>query len=271
VPAAPPRGAGAFARVRPARPPTAAPTTPAATTRVAPETVARIVGRFEGLGTLEAGVEAVGATALVALVEPGISRMAVTGCARGLARFLTGDGDVATVRTAHAVVAVAVGPAATVVAGRRPGPSAALLELRVGAAAAQLGAGVRSAPAPSRRALVPLAVDARVTGAGAALGSFGPLESAVFGDGGTRLYVFSARGRDAAALGAFALDVLDAIGNVTGELGRLVSVMFRRGPDRTLVRPLAGGATVLAVAGPVTRPGRIRADTDRAVAMLEAV
>jgi hypothetical protein len=47
--------------------------------------------------------------------------------------------------------------------------------------------------------------------------------------------------------------------------------MFRRGPDRTLVRPLAGGATVLAVAGPVTRPGRIRADTDRAVAMLEAV
>ena len=54
------------------------------------------------------------------------------------------------------------------------------------------------------------------------------------------------------------------------ELGPLVSIVFRQGRRRTLVRPVGGGDALLAATGPVARPGRAWREADRAAAALEA-
>jgi hypothetical protein len=195
----------------------------------------------------------------------------VAACAGRLLRFLPAEaGELVTVRTTRAVVVLAGGTPAVVAAARRPGPPVALLELRAARAGVASG-GVGVAPAGADRALRPVSVDGRVAGAGRALASFGAVEPAVFADGDARVYVFSAPGRDALPLGRLALAACDALDDVGGELGRLVSVVLRRGGERTLVRPLAGGAAVLAATGPVTRPGRVHRDAERAATVLEAL
>jgi len=55
------------------------------------------------------------------------------------------------------------------------------------------------------------------------------------------------------------------------DLGALVSVVFRQGRRRILVRSLGGrGTALLAAAGPVARPGRAWREVDRAAAALES-
>ena len=236
------------------------------------ELVARVVACFGGIGTFEAAGERMAGTALITLVAPSLPRAAVMACAARIVRFLAaGPGEVVTVRTTRAVLVLAAATTPIVVAARRPGSPVALLELRAARAAVAVG----DAPAPTApaadRALKPLSVDDRVAGAGDALVSFGAVEATVLGDGAARVYVFSAHGRDATPLGVLALGVCEALGDGGAELGRLVSVVFHRGSERTLVRPLGSEGAVLAAAGPVTRPGRAHRDADRAAMVLEAL
>ena len=235
------------------------------------ETVARIVACFNGVGTFQAAGERAAGTTFVSLIAPSLPREAVATCAGRLVRFLgDGAGEVATVRTSRAVLVLVAAPTPIVVAARRPGASVALLELRAMRAAADGGTGVVTAPAPPTRALRTVSVDHRVRSAGHALRSFGDVEPTVFAADGAIVYVFSAPGRDATPLGALALSVYDALRD-GGDLGALVSVVFRRGRERTLLRPVGTGAAVLAAAGSVTYPGCAHRDVDRAAILLEAL
>ncbi|RPH74261.1 MAG: hypothetical protein EHM88_23065 [Candidatus Rokuibacteriota bacterium] len=236
------------------------------------ELVARVVACFGGIGTFEAAGERMAGTPLVILVAPSLSRAAVVACAARVVRFLAaGPGEVVTVRTTRAVLVLAAATTPIVVAARRPGAPVALLELRAARAAVAVGEAPATPPTTAERALKPLTVDDRVAGAGDALASFGAVEATVFGDGAARVYVFSARGRDATPVGALALGVCEALHDGGAELGRLVSVVFHRGSERTLVRPLGSEGAVLAAAGPVTRPGRVHRDAERAAMVLEAL
>jgi len=234
------------------------------------EIVRRAVACFGGVGTFEAAGERIGATTLVTLVAPSLSHAAVASSAARLAGFLAaGPGELVTVRTTRAVLVLAAATTPIVVAARRPGAPVALLELRAARAAAAVG----DAPptTPPTRSLKLLTVDDRVDGAGQALTSFGFVEPTVFGDGAARVYVFSVPGGDARPVGALALGVCEAFREGGADLGRLVSVVFRRGGERTLVRPLGNGGAVLAAAGPVTRPGRLHRDAERAATVLEVL
>jgi hypothetical protein len=252
--------------------PSASMSVPARTEVVDRETLSRVVACFSGVGTFEAAGDRVGATTLVSLVAPSLAREAVAACAARATRFLAeGAGELVTVRTTRAVLVLAAARTPIVVAVRRPGAPVALLELRAARAAAGDGEGLMAAAPSPGRVLQPLTVDRRVAGAGQALRSFGDVEPAVFADGGARVYAFGAHGLDTTPLGALALSVCEAFGEGDGELGRLVSVVFRRGEDRTLIRPLGAGDAVLAATGAVTRPGCAHRDADRAAAMLEAL
>jgi hypothetical protein len=149
----------------------------------------------------------------------------------------------------------------------------ALLELRAARAASQAGRASDGAALPSRT-LSALTVEPRVAAVASALGaSFGLVDPAVLADAGgaARVYVFRESGREAAHLGQLALAVWEGVGRAPdGDLGPLVSVVFRQGRRRILVRPVGGrGTALLAAAGPVARPGRAWRDADRAAAALE--
>ncbi len=249
-------------------PPVPRPTAPPRVELVGREALSGIVACFGGVGSFECAAERVAGSTVVALVEPGLPREAATACAGRLLPFLTGAaGEVVTVRTERAVVILAAAAVPIVVAARRPGSPVALLSLRAVRAAAAGVEGAPSIPSSQRRALEPLSVD-RAAPAALTLRSFGTVEPSVFADGPARVYVFSAGGGDDKAVGMLALDVSDALGD-GGDLGRVRAVLFRRGGEHTLVRPLSAG--VLAASGPVTRPGRILRDADRAAALLEAM
>ena len=81
--------------------------------------------------------------------------------------------------------------------------------------------------------------------------------------------MFSAPGRQVAPLGALATAVCEALRDGDAALGRLDSVVFRRGSERTVVRPLGDGTEMLAASGPISRPGRVHRDAERAAAVLE--
>jgi hypothetical protein len=94
------------------------------------------------------------------------------------------------------------------------------------------------------------------------------VEPTVCAEGAAHVYVFSANSGDDKTVAEQALGLCDAFRD-GGPLGRLRSVVSSRGDVQTIVRPLAiGGA--LAISGPVTRPGRLLGDADRAAAVLEA-
>jgi hypothetical protein len=238
---------------------------------VSREALSRIVACFSGVGSFEAAAERVADSTVVALVEPGLPRAAATASAGRLLPFMVAaPSDVVTVRTERAVLILAAATLPIVVAARRPGAPVALLALRAVRAAAAGADGVANAVSPPRRALEPVSVEGRVAEAARELRSFGTVEPTVFADGPLRVYVFNGDGGDDKALGALALDLCDALGD-GGDLGRLRAVVMRRGGEHTVVRPLTDAAGVLAVTGPVTRPGRILGDVDRASTVLETI
>lgn len=235
------------------------------------ETLSRIVATFSGVGNFETAVERLADSTVVTLVEPGLPRDIATVSAGRLLPFMAAaPSDVVTVRTERAVLILAAGALPIAVAARRPGAPVALLSLRAVRAAAVGTNGTASIASPSRRTLEPVSIGGRVVQAARALRSFGSVEPTVFADGALRVYVFSGRGGDDKAVGSLALGIYEALGD-GGDLGRLRSVVLRRGDEHTVMRPLVGAAGVLAVTGPVTRPGRILGDADRAATVLETI
>ena len=297
APAPPVRAPQPSPPVAPPAPPVAAPVPPPVVTPPPPSPIvarsaapaprraaaSEVVGRdalmqlaacLAGAGTFEAWTGTVEDTPLVAFVEPAVSRDAVTAVAARVAGLLgAAAGEQVTVRTARAAIIVSAAPTPVVVAARRPGAPVALLEMRAARAASQAGRASEGAALPSRT-LSALTVEPRVAAVASALGaSFGLVDPAVLADagGGARVYVFRESGREAAHLGQLALAVWEGLGRASdGDLGALVSVVFRQGRRRIFVRPVGGrGTALLAAAGPVARPGRAWRDADRAAAALE--
>jgi hypothetical protein len=236
--------------------------------------VTRLAACLAGVGTFESWSGVVDNTALVAFIAPTLARDAVTAVAARVAQLLgAAAGEQVTVRTARAAIIVSAAPTPVVVAARRPGAPVALLELRGMRAAGLAGRASEGAALPPRP-LAKVSVEPRVASVAGTLGAFGVLEPAVLTDAGgaARVYVFREPGREAERLAALALAVWEGLGRShDGDLGALVSVAFRQGRRRILVRPLAGrGTALLAAAGPVARPGRAWRDVDRAAAALEA-
>src|SRR5262245_61689995 len=250
----------------------------AASRDVSPEIISRdaltrIAACLAGAGTFESWTGVVDGTPLVAFIAPTVPRDAVTAVAARVAGLLgAAAGEQVTVRTARAALVVSAAPTALGVAARRPGAPVALLELRTARAAGLAGRASEGAGVPPR-ALSSLAVDPRVAGVAGTLGAFGVVEPAVLTDegGSARIYVFREPGREAEHLGELALAVWEGLGRTReGELGSLVSVIFRQGRRRILVRSIGGrGTTLLAAAGPVAQPGRAWREIDRAAAALE--
>jgi hypothetical protein len=237
------------------------------------DALTRLAACLAGAGTFESWSGVVDGTALVAFIAPTVPRDAVTAVAARVAGLLgAAAGEQVTVRTARAAIVVSAAPTPIVVAARRPGAPVALLELRAARAAGLAGRASEGADLPPR-SLSSLAVEPRVAGMADTLGAFGVVEPAVLTDAGgsARIYVFREPGREAERLGALALAVWEAVGRARdGELGALVSVIFRQGRRRILVRPIGGrGTTLLAAAGPVAKPGRAWREVDRAAAALE--
>jgi hypothetical protein len=251
-----------------------APRRAAASEVVGRDALMQLAACLAGAGTFEAWTGTVEDTPLVAFVEPAVSRDAVTAVAARVAGLLgAAAGEQVTVRTARAAIIVSAAPTPVVVAARRPGAPVALLELRAARAASQAGRASEGAALPSRT-LSALTVEPRVAAVASALAaSFGLVDPAVLADagGGARVYVFRESGREAAHLGQLALAVWEGLGRASdGDLGTLVSVVFRQGRRRIFVRPVGGrGTALLAAAGPVARPGRAWRDADRAAAALE--
>jgi hypothetical protein len=232
--------------------------------------VARIVACFDAAGTFEAMAVRAEATPLVALIAPGLPSEPIAAYAGRLLRFLSGSpGELVTVRTTRLVLVLAAATPPIVIAASRPGAPTALLELRAARAATMLGGAV-SMPAPRPARALRALVDARAADAGRALASFGTLEPAVFGDAAERVYAFTVASRDPAPLGELALGVCEALRGVVLEPDCLVSVVFHRAGERTLIRPLGSAGAVLAASGPVRCPGRAHRDADRVATMLEA-
>ena len=252
---------------------------PAPPREVAPEVISRdaltrLAACLAGAGTFESWSGVVESVPLVAFVAPTLPREAVTAVAARVAGLLgAAAGEQVTVRTARAAIVVSAAPTPVVVGARRPGAPVALLELRAARAAGLIGRAGEGVTPPSR-ALSALAVEPRVAGVAGTLEAFGDLEPAVLTDaaGVARVYVFREPGHEAERLGELALAVWDGLGRTRdADLGALVSVIFRQGRRRILVRPLAGrGTALLAAAGPVARPGRAWREADRAAAALEA-
>jgi hypothetical protein len=251
-----------------------APRRAAASDVVGRDALTQLAACLAGAGTFEAWTGIVDDTPLVAFVEPAVSRDAVTAVAARVAGLLgAAAGEQVTVRTARAAIIVSAAPTPVVVGARRPGAPVALLELRAARAASQAGRASEGAALPSRT-LSALTVEPRVAAVASALGaSFGVVDPAVLADAGgaARVYVFRESGREAAHLGQLALAVWEGLGRASdGDLGALISVVFRQGRRRILVRPVGGrGTALLAAAGPVARPGRAWRDADRAAAALE--
>jgi hypothetical protein len=237
---------------------------------VDPAVVKSIAACFSGVGTFETATEQVADTTVVAVVQPGLRRAAVSACAAPLVRALArASADVITLRTEHAAIVLAVARTPVVVAARLPGAPVALLAQRATRAAAAVGRDAPSVPAPARRALEPVSVDGPVAQAAQTVRSLGVVDPTVFADGPARVYVVSASGGDDKAVAALALDLCDALG-ASDDLGRPRAVVLQRGASHTLVRPLARGG-VLAVTGTATRPGRLLREAERAASLLEAM
>ena len=233
-------------------------------------TLARIVACFSGVGTFDAGAERSAGSVVVALVEPGLKREAAIACASRLLPFVACvSADVVTLRTERTVLVLAAASAPIVVAVHRPNASVALLALRALSAAAIAGISPRIVPAPPRRELEPLGTDDRVARAALALRSSGAAEPTVFADATSRVYVFRGGRADDKSVAALALGVVEALGD-GDELGAPATIVFRRGAEHTVIRPLSGGAGILATTGGMTQAGRLLRDAERAAVALES-
>jgi hypothetical protein len=185
-----------------------------------------------------------------------------------------------TVRTARlAFVVSPLGPRGCLGAVVRRGGTVAMLEVLSTRATRVGSAGPRAAAIafPSVTTTPPRTGNCAgdVGEATRALAAFGPLAASVVeAEGaGPSVYVFA--GQDQAVLAGAARAVYEGLitGHDAEALGRLESVVLRRGRERAVLRPLqpsAGAPAVLAAAGEVALAGRAHRAAAQAATLLEA-
>ena len=273
------------APVTPTEPMRLAPAAPASS----PDDESEVLGRALALGLAPLGAfdwqaRRVGGRPLVCFVPPALTREAIdTLVARAaplVERLASWGIEQVTVRTTRLVcVLTPLGARGCMAAVLRRGGAVAMLE-RMSARAARATGEVASALSA---AVFPEVAMAPITGGNGrhgledavrALSAFGPIASAVADAEGTapRVYVFA--DHDHAALAGVVRAVYGTLvaGHDHDALGRLESVVLRRGRECTIVRPLRGdaGPAVLAASGEVALTGRAHRAAAQAAALLEA-
>jgi hypothetical protein len=238
------------------------------------------------LGAFDGRARRVNGRSLVSFVPPALAREALDALAATGATLLDRLGPWAveqvTLRTSRvACVLTPLGRRGCLAAAVRRNGSVAMLELLSVRAARSTGA-VATVPPPGG-GLIPVATapagggsgHRRLDEAARALAAFGPVATSVADPEGTAPGVYVFAGHDAPVLAGVARVVHEAlvVGHDQDALGRIESVVLRRGRERAIVRPLrgpAGSPAVLAAAGEVALAGRAHRAAARAAALLEA-
>jgi hypothetical protein len=238
------------------------------------------------LGTFDWQARRVGGKPLLSFVPPALSREPIDTLAEVTAtlvqRLASWGVEQLTVRTAQlACVLTPLGARGCLAATVERGGSVAMLEVLSARAAHATGA-LAAPRSPSIAFPVVGTVpatngsgDGSVAEAARALAAFGSIAASVVEAEGTAPGVYVFAGRDQAVLAGAARAVYDALvpGHDQAALGRLESVVLRRGRERVVVRPLrrqTGAPAVLATAGEVALAGRAHRAAAQAAAVLEA-
>jgi hypothetical protein len=267
-------------------PPIAAPSAPAvATTDDECETLGRTLALgLVPLGAFEWHARRVAGRPLVSFVPPTLPREPIDELAVGAAplveRLESGGIEQVTIRTNRLVcVLTPLGTRGCLAATVRRGGAVAMLEMlstRAGRATRDPHPASRVMPFPAV-ATAPARVDNGHRAVGEAarvLAPFGPLAMSLAEAEGAAPSVYVFGGQDQAALAGVARAVHEAL--VTGHdqegLGRLESVVLRRGRECAVLRPLrvhGGPPALLAAAGEVALVGRAHRAVAEAAALLE--
>jgi hypothetical protein len=238
------------------------------------------------LGAFDWRARRVGGRSLVCFVPPALAREGIDGLTAGatplVERLASWGIEQVTIRTTRLVcVLTPLGGRGCLAAAVRRGGPVAMLEListRAARATGEVASTTKSAAAFPAVATAPTNGGSghRAVGeAVRALTAFGTIASSVAEAEGAAPSVYVFAGQDQAVLAGAARAVHEALvrGHDHEALGRLESVVLRRGRERTIVRPLrdhTGAPAVLAAAGEVTLPGRAHRAAAQAAALLEA-
>ena len=284
-PAAPP---GAVAVRESVPPPVVTATLPAP---VAADDESETLGRTLALGLTPFGAldwqaRRVGGRPLVSFVPPAIVREPVDALAATAAplvdRLASWGIEQVTVRTTRLVcVLTPLGSRGCLAATVRRGGAVAMLEMlsaRAGRVTGDSPRGASPAIAFPAVATIPAGTTNGHRAVGEAarvLAAFGPLAMSVAEAEGAApsVYVFAGQDQPMLAGAARAVHATLVAGHDQEALGRLESVVLRRGRERALLRPLRGHGgqpAVLAAAGEVALAGRAHRAVAQAAALLEA-
>lgn len=258
---------------------------------VAADEESETLGRTLALGLAQLGAfdwqaRRVGGRALLSFVPPAIPREPIDTLAAAAAplvdRLASWNVEQVTIRTTRLVcVLTPLGSRGCLAATVRRGGAVAMLELlstRVGRVTGDTPGVASAAIAFPTVATTPASTanGHRAVGEAArALAVFGPLAVSVAEAEGTAPSVYVFGGQDQAVLAGAARAVHETlvVGHDHDALGRLESIVLRRGRERAVVRPLrrpSGQPAVLAAAGDVALAGRAHRAVAQAAALLEA-
>jgi hypothetical protein len=238
------------------------------------------------LGAFDWQARRVGARPLVCFVPPALARGAIDALAASatpvVEQLASWGIEQVTIRTARlACVLTPLGTRGCLAATVRRGGGVAMLELLSARAARATREGARAAspaiafPSVATTPVVSGNGHGDVGEAARALAAFGALASSVAEAEGAAPSVYVFAGRDQAVLAGAARAVHDGLiaRHDQEALGRLESVVLRRGRERAILRPFrghAGAPAVLAAAGEVAMPGRAHRAAAQAATLLEA-
>jgi hypothetical protein len=237
------------------------------------------------LGAFDWQARRVGGRPLVSFVPPALPRAPIDALAAGAAplveRLASWGIEQVTIRTTRLVcVLTPLGTRGCLAATVRRGGAVALLEMLSSRAGRATGETTTAAPAIAFPAVAtaPASNGNGHRGVGEAtraLAAFGPLAMSVAEAEGAAPSVYVFGGQDQAVLAGAARAVHESLvaRHDQDALGRLESVVLRRGRERAVLRPLRGHGgqpAVLAAAGEVALAGRAHRAVAQAAALLEA-
>jgi hypothetical protein len=249
------------------------------------------LGRTLALGLMPLGAfdwqaRRVGGRPLISFVPPALAREPIDAMAAGAAplveRLASWGIEQVTIRTTRLVcVLTPLGTRGCFAATVRRGGAVAMLEMLATRAGRATG-DIASTPSPAI-AFPAVATSPATNGNGhhgvgeatRALAAFGPLAMSVAEAEGAAPSVYVFGGHDQAVLAGAARAVHETlvVRHDQEALGRLESVVLRRGRERAVLRPLrgqGGAPAVLAAAGEVALAGRAHRAVAQAAALLEA-